>query len=129
MLFMEEFMNYIIYALLQFLLAIVLVVLYYKLFEMKRYKKITKKSMPVDLKVFIRLSNVDEKKINYEKLMNKIIWINALDIGLALLITNLVDNVLLKILIAIPTVLALIYISYKLLRTILKRKGMIKNES
>ncbi len=122
-------MNYIIYALLQFLLAIVLVVLYYKLFEMKRYKKITKKSMPVDLKVFIRLSNVDEKKINYEKLMNKIIWINALDIGLALLITNLVDNVLLKILIAIPTVLALIYISYKLLRTILKRKGMIKNES
>ena len=122
-------MNYFLYVLLQFLLAIVLVVLYYKLFEMKRYKKITKKSMPVDLKVFIKIANVDEKKVNYEKLMNKLIWLNAIDIGLALLVTNLVNNILLKILVAIPTVLVLIYISYKLLQLILKRKGMIKNES
>ncbi len=122
-------MNYVIYVFLQFLLAIILVVLYYKLVEMKRYKKITKKSMPVDLKVFIKIANVDEKKVNYEKLMNKLIWVNAIDIGLALLVTNLVNNILLKILVAIPTVLILIYISYKLLKFILKKKGMIKNES
>ena len=122
-------MNYLLYMVLQFALAVTLIVLYYKFFEMKRYKKITKKSMPVDLKVFIRMANVDENKVSYEKLMNAIIWFNAVDIGLALLVTNVVKSILLKILIAIPTVLILLFLSYSLLKFILNKKGMIKNES
>ena len=122
-------MDYLLYLALQFVLAVTLIVLYYKFFEMKRYKKITNKSMPVDLKVFVRMANVDEKKVSYKKLMNAIIWFNAIDIGLALLATNLVKNVFLKILIAVPTVLILLFLSYSLLKFILNKKGMIKNES
>ena len=122
-------MNNLIYMILQFLIAVILIVLYYKLFELKRYKKITKKSMPVDLKVFTNMANVDHKKVNYNKLMNAIIWFNAIDIGLALLVTNITDKILLKILIAIPTVLVLLFISYSFLKMILKKKGMILDGS
>ena len=122
-------MNNLIYMVLQFLIAVTLIVLYYKLFELKRYKKITKKSMPVDLKVFTNMANVDHKKVNYNKLMNAIIWFNAIDIGLALLVTNITDKILLKILIAIPTVLVLLFISYSFLKMILKKKGMILDGS
>ena len=122
-------MNNLIYMLLQFIFAVTLIILYYKFFELKKYKKITSKSMPIDLKVFIRMANVDEKKVSLEKLMNKIIWLNAIDIGLALLVTNLVKHIVLKILIAVPTVLILMFISYSMLKFVLKRKGMIKNES
>ena len=75
------------------------------------------------------MANVDEKKISYDKLMRAIIWINAVTIGLALLSTNITDKIILKLLIAIPTVLILMYLSYKLLKFILKKKGMIKSES
>ena len=122
-------MNNLIYMVLQFLIAVTLIVLYYNLFELKRYKKITKKSMPVDLKVFTNMANVDHKKVNYNKLMNAIIWLNAIDVGLALLVTNITDKILLKILIAIPTVLVLLFISYSFLKMILKKKGMILDES
>ena len=122
-------MNNLIYMVLQFLIAVTLIVLYYKLFELKRYKKITKKSMPVDLKVFTNMANVDHKKVNYNKLMNAIIWFNAIDIGLALLVTNITDKILLKILIAIPTVLVILFISYSFLKMILKKKGMILDGS
>ena len=122
-------MNNLIYLLVQFFLAVVLILLYYKCFEMRKYKTITKNKMPVDLKVFIKMANVDEKKVNYRKLMNVIIWFNAIDIGLALLITNITKILILKILIAIPTVLILIFISYSLLKFILKKKGMILDES
>lgn len=122
-------MDYLLYLALQFVLAVTLIVLYYKFFEMRKYKKITKKSMPIDLKVFVRMANVDEKKVSLEKLMKVIIWFNAIDIGLALLVTNLVKHIVLKILIAIPTVLILLFLSYSLLKFILNKKGMIKNES
>lgn len=122
-------MNTFIYLLFQFLLAVILIVLYYKLFELKRYKKITKNNMPVDLKVVIKMANVDTKKINYNKLMNVIIWINSINIGLALLVTNISNKILIKILIAIPTVLVLLFISYSILKYVLKKKGMILDES
>ena len=121
--------NSVIYMILQFVLAVTLIVLYYKFFELKKYKKITQKSMPVDLKVFTRMANVDLKKVNLEKLMKVIIWFNAIDIGLALLVTNITDKILLKILVAIPTVLILLFLTYSLLKFILKKKGMIKIES
>ena len=122
-------MNNIVFMIIQFFLAVTLIVLYYKLFELKRYKKITKKSMPVDLKVFTSMANVDHKKVNYDKLMNAIIWLNAIDIGFALLVTNVTSKILLKILIAIPTVLILMFITYSILKFVLKKKGMILDES
>ena len=54
---------------------------------------------------------------------------NAIDIGLILVITNVVDNLLLKLLIAIPCCFIFLFASYKLVGFILRKKGYGKNES
>ena len=113
----------------EFVVAVLLVLLYYKVFELKGIKRYTKKNVPVDLKLFIQMEHVDTKKISYEKLMKIVMWINAIDIGIILLLTNLVKGLLLKILIAMPLCIGMIYLSYTVAGHILKKKGMTLNES
>ena len=114
---------------LQFTLAVTLVLLYYKLIETRNIKKYTKNNIPTDLKLFIYTQKVNLKKIKYKSLMRLVAGINAIDIGIILLITNIVDNMLLKLLIAIPASFILLYISYKAAGFVLKKKGMTINES
>lgn len=55
--------------------------------------------------------------------------VNAIDIGLVLVATNIVNNIILKFLLAIPLIFLLLFGSYKLVGSILKKKGMTLNES
>ena len=73
--------------------------------------------------------NVDTKKEPYNKIMKKLIIIIACDTGIMLLITELFSSIIIKLLVAIPCVLFLLIISYKLLGMYYKKKGLIKNES
>lgn len=59
----------ILFILLQFILAVFLVLMYYKFVELRKIKKLNKKNLPTDLKLFIYMENIDVKKIKYEKLM------------------------------------------------------------
>lgn len=113
----------------EFVLAIVVVFLYYKLIETKKIKRFTKKNMPTDLKLFIHMTKVDTNKISNKKLMNIVAFINGIDIGIVLLVTNLVENFFLKLLIAMPSIFVVIYLSYRLAKIILDMKGLTKNES
>ena len=117
------------FLIMQFSIAVVLVLLYYKFIETRKIKKYTKDNIPVDLKLFIQTQRVNVKKISYKKLMRLFAIINAVDIGIILLITNLVSNLFLKLLIAIPAIFIVLYISYTLAGKILKKKGMTLNES
>ena len=69
------------------------------------------------------------KKITYKKLMRIVAWMNAIDVGIILLITNVVNGILLKFLVAIPAVFIIIFLSYRFVGFILKKKGMTLNES
>ena len=69
------------------------------------------------------------KKMNYKELMRIVTTTNAINIGLVLLLTNIVDNILLKFVIAIPAMLLLLYLSYNGIGLILKKKGMTEDES
>ena len=117
-----------LFLVIEFVVAVVLVLLYYKIVELKDTKKYSKNSMPVDLKLFIQMEHVDPKKISYEKLMKLVVWINAIDIGIIILLTNLVKGLLLKILIAMPLCVGIIYLSYSVAGYFLKKKGMTLNE-
>ena len=75
------------------------------------------------------LKKVDVKKISYKTLMRLVAVINAIDIGIILLITNITKNIFLKMVIAIPMAFIMLFISYKGAGFILKKKGMTKNES
>ncbi len=113
----------------QFFIAIFVVLLYYKFVETKGIKKYTKNNLPVDLKLLIKTQKIDVKKISYAKLMRVVSIVNAVDIGIVLLITNITENILLKFVIAIPLIFGMLFLSYSGIGLILKRKGMTKNES
>ena len=113
----------------EFLVTIVLVLLYYKFIEKKNIKKYTKNNIPTDLKLFIYTQKVNMKKTNYKKLMKIVAITNAIDIGIVILITNLFNSFILKFLVAIPTVIVIIFISYNLVGAFLKKKGLTNSES
>ncbi len=113
----------------QFFIAVFAVLLYYKFIEVKGIKKYTKKNIPVDLKLLINTQNIDVKKIDYKKLMRIVSIVNAVDIGIVLLITNVTENILLKFLIAMPLIFGFLFLSYKGVGLVLKKKGLTKDES
>lgn len=122
-------MSMILFSLIQFLIAVVLVLLYYKFIELRKIKKYTKNNIPVDLKLFIQTQRVDIKKISYKKLMKIVAVTNAIDIGLVLVITNIVNSMILKFIVAIPAILIVLFLSYRLVGKVLEKKGMTLNES
>ena len=113
----------------EFVVAVVIVLLYYKFIETRKIKKYTKNNLPKDLKLFIYTQKVNVKKISYKKLMTVVAIINAIDIGIILLITNITDNIFLKMIIAILMAFVMLFISYNLAGFILKKKGLTNNES
>ena len=112
-----------------FIITFILVIFYYYLIELRKVKKITKRGLPIELKLFLNMYNVDTKKEPYNSIMKKLIVIIAFDTGIMLLITELFSAIIVKLAVAIPCVLFLIIISYKLLGFYYKKKGLIKNES
>jgi len=118
-----------LFILIEFLIAMLLVLAYYKFIETKKIKKYTKKTIPVDLKLFIETQKVDVKKISYKKLMKLVSWINAIDIALIVVITNIVDTLILKFIISIPIIIIVLITSYKIAGFILKKKGLTLHES
>ena len=121
-------MNFYFYVV-EFCVAVALVLLFYNFVETRKIDKYTKKNIPTDLKLFIQTQKVDVKKIGYEKLMKIVAVINAIDVGLVLLVTNIVDNILLKLAVAIPVIFLVLFASYRFAGYILKRKGLVKDES
>ncbi len=117
------------FCVVEFCVAVALVLLFYKFVETRNIDKYTKNNIPTDLKLFIQTQRVDVKKIGYEKLMKIVAVINAIDVGLVLLVTNVVDNILLKLAVAIPVIFIVLFLSYKFAGYILKRKGLVKDES
>ena len=118
-----------LFMLIQFIIAVGLVLAYYKFVETRKIKKYTKDNIPVDLKLFIQTQKVNVKKISYKKLMRIVMWINAIDIGIIVLITNIADNILLKIIVAIPVIFVVLIGSYRFVGFILKKKGLTLHES
>lgn len=117
------------FYIIEFIVAFVLVLLYYKFVETRKIKRYTKNNIPVDLKLFIFTQKIDVKKIKYKTLMRIVAITNAIDVGLVLLITNITDSFVLKLVIAIPSILGVIFMSYWSVGYVLKRKGLTIDES
>ena len=117
------------FYLIEFIVTIILVLFYYKFIETKSIKKFTKNNIPTDLKLFIYTQKVNLKKITYKKLMRIVALTNAIDIGIAVVLTNVSDSFIIKLCIAVPSVVGLLLISYYLVGAILKMKGLTTDES
>ena len=141
-------MNKLLYLLIEFVLAFLIVYLLYRLFvikkskktnnkkeinkDNKKSKKILKKDIekktPAELELFINLNKLDEKEINKDKLMNRLALLNAFDIAFVLLLTEVTDSIFLKAIIALFTIFIVLIISYKLYGSKFKKKEVTKED-
>lgn len=141
-------MNKLLYLLIEFVLAFLIVYLMYRLFVIKKFKKTNnkkeinkdnkkskktlkkdiEKKTPAELELFINLNKLDEKEINKDKLMNRLALLNAFDIAFVLLLTEVTDSIFLKAIIALFTIFIVLIISYKLYGSKFKKKEVTKED-
>lgn len=125
-------MEYLFLYLLEFVIAYILVVLFYKIFVLRKLKKETAKgkkkldrkkfdNLFAEVRLFRVLTHIDTKGYE-EKLMRILIHVNAFDVACLLLITELVDNGILKALVALLVVFPILCFSYKLIGVCLQKE-------
>lgn len=108
----------------EFLGAFIIIFLYYRIFTVKKDGKIDKKKLPPEFNLFIKMNNINKKKINYNKLLKTLGTLNAFAVAFTLLCTEITDKVILKLIMAIPVGAFFMYIFYKTLGFYYKKKGM-----
>lgn len=113
--------------LIEFFGAFLLVFLYYRIFTIKKGGKLNKEKLPPELSLFIKMNSINMKKISYSKLLKVLSVFNAFAVALTLLVTEITDKIVLKLLIAIPVGALFLYVFYKLLGLYYKKKGMTLN--
>lgn len=121
-------MNKFLFLLCEFVGAFLLIFILYNIFIVKHGKNKKKKKMPVDFNVFVKINNVDLKKVDQDKLLKNIVLLDSFDIALVFVFTELTDKLSLKLLIAFVMIIVILYGSYKLYGFILKKKGMTKDD-
>ena len=126
-------MNMILLCIIEFVVAFALAYIYQILFVVNKYKKDLAKNKineknkrtktPQELILFLNMTGLKEEDIDVFKVLKILIIVNSFDVGLVLLLTKLVSSLILKILIALVSILFIIIISYKILAFIYKKKG------
>lgn len=116
--FMEEFIL--------FLMAYVLIFLFYQVFVVKKAKK-GKKNDPVEVLYLMRVYRLDRKKVDYPQLLQIIAITSSFDIALVVSIISFFKPFLWKLLSGVASTVLLILVSYHIVYLFYKKKGMIKD--
>ena len=109
----------------EFLLAFVLVFLFYKIVVLRKQNNF--KKIPMELQLFITNNDLDIKKMNKRKTMLYLAVLNSFIVAIILLFTELSSNFILKLVIAFVLIFALMIPSYKFLGNYYRKKGLVKN--
>ncbi len=117
----------ILFLFLEFLCSFTLIFVFYRYVVIKK-EKFDKKKLPVELNLFIKLYSPNVRKISYEKLMSHLSIIIAFDISIILLITEVTDKLILKLVLGFVLILFFLKISFDLYAKYLNKRGMIKHE-
>ena len=89
-------------------------------------KKYNKKKVPIELSYLIKKYRLDIKKLNYKKIMNEIALISSFDIAFtATFMFVFVKNIYLSIILGMIIIFPLIIITFNILGSIYKKKGLI----
>lgn len=116
---------YIIEFLLLFLVAYLC---YYFVSFVSSKNKENSNNMLSEVKLFVKLYNINLKKVSYKKLSKTIYLILSFDLALTVFFAvNIPLNIFLKVLIGIIILVSSIFISYRLLGIYYTKKGMTKN--
>ena len=112
-----------------FLGTFIIIYLFYLFtYVIGKKKKYNKDKVPIELVYLIRKYRLDINKVNYKKLMNQIGLVSAFDIAFtATFMFMFVKNIYLSIILGAVMIIPLIIISFNILGSIYKKKGLVKN--
>ena len=116
------------FYIIEFSVAFLIVFLFYTLIVFNKKKELKKGKLPTELNLFVKVANPDMKKITYKKLKTSVSLVTSLDVAIILLLTEVTSNIILKALIGFISCIILIFLSYRLLGTYYRKKGVLKNE-
>jgi len=132
-LFLEEWMEEIVFFILSFLFVLVL----YEFFIVRRAKKRKTKNgkkeskvvEPMEVSYLVHRYHLDLEKVNYDRLLQVIAFTSSFDISFVVSVILLLKSFILEILVGFFCTIAIILVSYHIVYLVYKRGGMIKNES
>ena len=112
-----------------FLGTFIIIYLFYLFtYVIGKKKKYNKEKVPIELGYLIRKYRLDVNKVNYKKIMNQIGIVSAFDIAFtATFMFMFVKNIYLSIILGAVMIIPLIIISFNILGSIYKKKGLVKN--
>ena len=100
-------------------------VLYISKFDMKGIALDDKTKEPSDIRLYIKILNIDRKRVNYRHLLHVIYLTLSIDLGLTYFIFYevAIKNIIFKFLFGFITVLFILWISILILRLYFERRG------
>lgn len=111
-------------SILSFLLTLIIIELYYKIFVLKKNMKYNPNKVPTEVTLLIKKYKIDMKKINYYYLMKSIGRINALGMGLIVFVITFFDRLNIQLLVALFLCIPVILISYGMFGRYLVKQGL-----
>lgn len=111
-------------SILSFLLTLIIIELYYKIFVLKKNMKYNPNKVPTEVTLLIKKYKIDMKKINYYYLMKSIGRINALGMGLIVFVITFFDRLNIQLIIALFLCIPVILISYGMFGRYLVKQGL-----
>ena len=116
--------------LIEFIIFFLIVFLYYYLIATKRFKAKYSDKEKVNLpevKLLIRIANLDMKKVNYKKLLKQISLMFSILLPITVIAIEFVKSIFLKILLGAFLLTLLTYLGFCIIKTYYKQRGMIKD--
>ena len=110
----------------EFIVGYLVVMIYYVIVR-KRLKKKNKTKQRKEVALVVHMNNVDVRKRPYDKILRDLSIYNAFSVASILILTNIVDNYMLKILFIVCAVFIFIILGYYLIGKIYMKKGWIKD--
>lgn len=111
-------------SILSFLLTLIIIELYYRIFVLKKNMKYNPNKVPTEVTLLIKKYKIDMKKINYYYLMKSIGRINALGMGLIVFVITFFDRLNIQLLVALFLCIPVILISYGMFGSYLVKQGL-----
>lgn len=111
-------------SILSFLLALLIVEIYYRIFVLKKNMKYNPRKVPTEVTLLIKKYHIDMKKVNYYYLMKSIGRINAIGIGLIVFVITFFNRMNIQLLVGLLLCIPVILISYSLFGNYLVNQGL-----
>lgn len=95
----------------------------------KKKKNVDDGKIPVEVSYMILKYHIDLKKVSYLRFLHVLALVGSFDISLIVVIVSQITSVVLQLIVGFFLAIPIILISYRIVGTYYKKKGMITNEN